>query len=74
MNGQNTEALIQGWYDLGIRFTVPTYMLTGTVEAEVLVVRGDGAVSNPLDIQLAPQTLLGPATDIPLAPLPKPPQ
>ncbi len=74
VNGQNTEALIQGWYDLGIRFTVPTYTLTGTVEAEVLVVRGDGAVSNPLDIQLAPQTLLGPATDIPLAPLPEPPQ
>lgn len=74
VNGQNTEALIQGWYDLGIRFTVPTYMLTGTVEAEVLVVRGDGAVSNPLTIQLAPQNLLGPATDIPLAPLPEPPQ
>jgi len=74
VNGQNTEALIQGWYDLGIRFTVPMYTLTGTVEAEVLVVRGDGAVSNPLDIQLAPQTLLGPATDIPLAPLPEPPQ
>lgn len=74
VNGQNTEALILGWYDLGVRFTVPGYSLTGTVDAEVLVVRGDGAVSNPLDIQLAPESLLGPTVEIPLAPLPVPPQ
>ncbi len=59
-------------WESGLQFQ--SYTLTGTVEAEVLVVRGDVAVSNPLDIQMAPQMLLGPATDIPLAPLPEPPQ
>lgn len=69
-----TQAEIQGWYDLGIRFTVPNYVLTGAVDAEVLVVRGDGAASNPLDVQLAPQSMLGSVQDIPGAPIPDPPQ
>ena len=74
VGGQQTEALIQGWYDLGIRFTVPGYNLTGTVDADILVVRGDGAVSNPLDLDLAPQGLIGAPEDIPGAPIPDAPQ
>lgn len=64
-----TEAMIEGWYDLGIRFIVPDYMLTGMVDAEILVVRGDGAVANPLDIDLGPQTLIGQVQDIPAIPI-----
>jgi hypothetical protein len=74
VNGQQTEAVIQGWYDLGVRFTVPSYNLTGTVDADILVVRGDGAVSNPVDIDLAPTNLIGEAIDIPPAPTPDAPQ
>lgn len=74
VNGQQTEALIQGWYDLGIRFTVPNYTLTGTVDADILVVRGDGAISNPLDVDLAPESMLGQALDFPDAPVPDVPQ
>lgn len=74
VNGQQTEALIQGWYDLGIRFTVPNYTLTGTVDADILVVRGDGAISNPLDLDLAPESMLGQALDYPDAPTPDVPQ
>jgi hypothetical protein len=74
VNGQQTEAVIQGWYDLGVRFTVPNYTLTGTVDADILIVRGDGAVSNPLDIDLAPQSMLGDPMEIPAAPVPDPPQ
>ncbi|MBS0207030.1 MAG: hypothetical protein JSS49_29490 [Planctomycetes bacterium] len=74
VGGQQTEALIQGWYDLGIRFTVPNYNLTGAVDADILVVRGDGAVSNPLDLELAPQGLIGPPEEFPGAPIPDAPQ
>jgi hypothetical protein len=74
VNGQQVEAVIQGWYDLGVRFTVPDMNLTGSVDADILVVRGDGAASNPLDLQLAPSTMLGEALEIPPAPYPEPPQ
>lgn len=74
VNGQQTEALIQGWYDLGVRFTVPNYNLTGTVDADVLVVRGDGAASNPVDLDLAPPSMLGQSVDFPAAPTPDAPQ
>lgn len=74
VNGQNLEAMIQGWYDLGIRFTVPDMVLTGAVDADILVVRGDGAVSNPLDLQLSPSSMLGQALEIPPAPYPEAPQ
>jgi hypothetical protein len=74
VNGQQTEALIQGWYDLGVRFTVPNYTLTGVVDADILVVRGDGAVSNPLDLDLGPASMIGQPQDIPGAPIPDSPQ
>jgi hypothetical protein len=64
-----TEAMIEGWYDLGIRFIVPDYMLTGMVDAEILVVRGDGAIANPLDVDLGPQNLIGQVQDIPAIPI-----
>ena len=73
VDGQQTEAVIEGWYDLGVRFTVPNYTLTGAVDAEILVIRGDDAASNPLTVQLAPQSMLGESADIPVTPGPDAP-
>ena len=54
---QQVQAEIFGWYDLGVQFAVPNFELTESVEVEVIIVRGDGAASNPLTVQLAPQEL-----------------
>ena len=54
VNGKEAEAEVLGWYDLGVRFTLPRVEAPGAVDAEVIVVRGDGAASNPLQIKLAP--------------------
>lgn len=72
--GQQVQAEIQGWYDLGIRFEVPNFELSQPVDAEVLVVRGDGAVSNPLTVRLAPKDLIEEAPAFPDSPIPDPPQ
>ncbi len=54
VGGKEIDAEILGWYDLGVRFTLPKLALTGPTEAEVVVVRGDRAAANPLKITLAP--------------------
>jgi len=51
----NFEAEIYGWYDLGVRVKMPELPLLDAAEATLVVVRGDGAVSNPIDVQFAPQ-------------------
>ncbi|QDV20095.1 hypothetical protein Pan153_47660 [Gimesia panareensis] len=56
MNGMNFEAEIYGWYDLGVRIQVPDLPLVDAAEATLIVVRGDEAVSNPIDLVIAPQT------------------
>lgn len=71
---QQVQAEIHGWYDLGIQFAVPNFALTQPIDAEVLVVRGDSAVSNPLTVRLAPQELLEVAVVIPESPIPSPTQ
>jgi hypothetical protein len=45
---------ILGWYDLGVRWTVPKLAIAGPTEAEVIVIRGDGAATNPLRITISP--------------------
>jgi hypothetical protein len=70
--GQQVQAEIHGWYDLGIRFAVPNFELPQPVEAEVLVVRGDSAVANPLTVQLAPHEAFEETADIPESPIPAP--
>ena len=72
--GQQVQAEIHGWYDLGIQFAVPNFALTQPIDAEVLVVRGDSAVSNPLTVRLAPKALLEEAAVLPGSPIPDPPQ
>ena len=54
VNGKEVEAEILGWYDLGARFTLPKVRVAGPTAAEVVLVRGDGAATNPLKITLSP--------------------
>lgn len=63
------QAEIHGWYDLGVYFKLPAVNLAGPTSAEILVVRGDGAASNPVTLTLAPDQVL---TEAPLPPLPMP--
>jgi hypothetical protein len=55
LNGMNFEAEIYGWYDLGVQVKMPELPLLDIAEANLVVVRGDGAVSNPVDVEFAPQ-------------------
>jgi len=55
LNGMNFEAEIHGWYDLGVRVKMPELPLLDAAEATLIVVRGDGAASNPIEVQFAPQ-------------------
>ncbi len=54
VNGREMDGEILGWYDLGVRWTVPQFALAGPVEADVVVIRGDGAAANPVKITLTP--------------------
>lgn len=54
MGGLDLEAEILGWYDLGVRLSMPKLPLAGPTDADLVVVRGDGAATNPLTITLTP--------------------
>jgi hypothetical protein len=54
INGREMDGEILGWYDLGVRWTVPQLALARPVEADVVVIRGDGAAANPVKITLTP--------------------
>jgi len=51
-NGLELEPEILGWYDLGVRIRIPSLPLSAAASADIVVIRGDGAASNPLPIQL----------------------
>jgi hypothetical protein len=68
VDGQHVQAEIFGWYDLGVQFKLPAINVSGPTPIDLLVVRGDGAASNPVTMSLAPQQLLGEAP--PPAPAP----
>ena len=54
VGGKEMESEILGWYDLGVRFTLPKNAVAGPSEATVIVVRGDGAAANPLKLTVTP--------------------
>ncbi len=54
LGGIEMEAEILGWYDLGVRLKLPELPLAGPTPAEVIVIRGDGAAANPLQITVSP--------------------
>lgn len=69
VNGQTQQAEIHGWYDLGINFKMPDFNLSQAADAQLIVVRGDSAVSNPVELDVAPQGWLQEA-QLPPAPMP----
>ncbi|MDP1799262.1 MAG: hypothetical protein Q8K78_17335, partial [Planctomycetaceae bacterium] len=69
VNGQTQAAEVHGWYDLGVYFKVPDFNLGQAADAQIIVVRGDSAVSNPVELDLAPQGWLQEA-ELPPAPVP----
>jgi len=54
LGGLELEGEILGWYDLGVRVGLPNLPLAAATEAELLVIRGDGAAANPLTITITP--------------------
>ena len=54
LGGTETQAEIVGWYDLGVQFKMPTLPLTSPAQAELVVIRGDGAAANPLPMTVMP--------------------
>ena len=60
LGGIEMEPEILGWYDLGVRLSMPDLPLAGPVEAELIVVRGDGAAANPLPLTINPAPDLAP--------------
>lgn len=67
---QQLSAEIRGWYDLGVQFTVPNVGGNSAADAQVLVIRGDGASSNPVPLSVAPEGMIG---TLPTPPAPMPP-
>jgi hypothetical protein len=68
------EAEILGWYDLGVRMKMPELPLAGATQAELIVIRGDGAAANPLAITVNPPQRPGPEMNAPALPPPPQPQ
>lgn len=76
LGGIEMQGEILGWYDLGVRLSLPNLPLAGPTEAELIVLRGDGAAANPMKITLTPAVagqqpaaeagpqLIGPAVDL----------
>ena len=54
IDNKEIDAEILGWYDMGVRFVLPQIRAAGPIEAEVVVVRGDRAAANPLNIRILP--------------------
>lgn len=64
---QQQSAEIRGWYDLGVQFTVPNLNVASAADAQIIVIRGDGAASNPVPLNVAPESMIG---TLPMAPVP----
>ncbi len=54
VGGLELTAEILGWYDLGVRIAIPELPVTAASEAELVVIRGDGAAANPLPLTVLP--------------------
>ena len=57
LGGIEMDAEILGWFDLGVRLTMPRLPLAGPVEAELVVIRRDGAASNPITVTVSPEAM-----------------
>jgi hypothetical protein len=54
LGGIEMQGEILGWYDLGIRLSLPNLPLAGPTDTELIVIRGDGAAANPLKMTISP--------------------
>ncbi|NLE38217.1 MAG: hypothetical protein GX621_09360 [Pirellulaceae bacterium] len=54
LGGIEMDAEILGWFDLGVRLNMPALPLAAPVEAELIVIRRDGAASNPIAVTISP--------------------
>ncbi len=70
LNGLELQGEIEGWYDLGVRVKLPAMPLTATTDATLVLVRGDGAASNPMTVKLGVPQALAADVPSPLAPAP----
>ena len=70
LGGIEMEAEIIGWYDLGVSVKVPDLPLAGPVTAELIVIRADGAATNPVSVTVLPKAAVG--QPVPEAVLPGP--
>jgi len=48
------EAEVLGWYDLGVRLKLPDLPLADATQADLVVIRGDGAATNPVAVTINP--------------------
>lgn len=68
LGGIEMQGEIVGWYDLGVRLSLPNLPLAGPAEAELIIIRGDGAAANPLKLTLTPAMagapIIGPALEV----------
>lgn len=55
LGGLELDAEILGWYDLGVRVALPDVPVASPTEADVVIVRGDGAAANPLRLTIHPR-------------------
>jgi hypothetical protein len=61
IDGKELEAEISGWYDLGAKIILPKFAINAPAEADVVVIRGDGAAASPVKVTLLPGEEEGPA-------------
>lgn len=52
IDGKEWPTEIYGWYDLGVRFKVPEVTALTARQMEVIIIRGDGAAANPVEVEL----------------------
>lgn len=55
---QEFQAEILGWFDLGVQIRLPDFELESPTAADLVIIRGDGAASNPLTIEIDPSTVV----------------
>jgi hypothetical protein len=53
IDGQQQPVEVVGWHDLGVQVRLPELQLGDLESAELVIVRGDGAATNPITIQVA---------------------
>ena len=52
--GLEWEAEIEGWTDLGVRVKLPALPIADDTPAEIVLIRGDDAATNPLSVTMIP--------------------